>query len=165
MIQVYQFDVPELTSLVAAEVDGEICLLCSQGIPEAVAELQRLFPNEDVEPGRPGEAVSEAQIREYAAGKRKVFDLPLRLSGSPFRQRVWTQLCTIPFGQLTSYRDVAAALKSAPRPVGGALAANPVAIVVPCHRVVAADGSIGGYSGGLELKRKLLALEGIPFPV
>ena len=165
MIQLYQFDVPELTSLVAAELEGELCLLSSQGAPEAVAELKRLFPDEDVEPGHPGASVAEPQIREYAAGRRKSFDLPLRLSGSPFRKRVWEQLCTIPFGVLTSYRDVAAALKSAPRPVGGALAANPVAIVVPCHRVVAADGSIGGYSGGLELKRKLLALEGIPFPV
>ena len=101
------------------------------------------------------------QMDEYLDGKRKVFDLPLMLSGTPFLQQVWKQLQQIPYGATVSYKDIAAAIGNpkATRAVGQANHRNPIAIVVPCHRVISADGSLGGYGGGLPLKRFLLDLE------
>jgi O-6-methylguanine DNA methyltransferase len=103
------------------------------------------------------------QLLEYFAGKRRDFDFPLAPQGSPFQRRVWYVLRSIPHGEAWSYADVARRLgmPGAARAVGHANGANPIPIVIPCHRVVASDGSIGGYSGGLEVKRRLLALEGI----
>ena len=101
------------------------------------------------------------QMEEYLDGKRKVFDLPLMLSGTLFLQQVWKQLQQIPYGTTASYKDIAAAIGNpkATRAVGQANHRNPIAIVVPCHRVISADGSLGGYGGGLPLKRFLLDLE------
>jgi methylated-DNA-[protein]-cysteine S-methyltransferase len=101
------------------------------------------------------------QLDAYFAGELKDFDLPLRPAGSPFERQVWAQMQAIPFGETRSYGDLAAALGSAPRAVGGACGKNPIPIVIPCHRVLA-KGGMGGYSGagGLKTKRTLLALEG-----
>jgi methylated-DNA-[protein]-cysteine S-methyltransferase len=101
------------------------------------------------------------QLAEYLAGKRKKFDLPFDVNGTSFQKHVWKELSRIPYGRTCSYRDVAARIKNAKamRAVGSANGKNPLCIVVPCHRVIAADGSIGGYSGGLPVKRKLLELE------
>jgi methylated-DNA-[protein]-cysteine S-methyltransferase len=88
------------------------------------------------------------QLQDYFDGKRLTFDLPLAPHGSDFQKRVWAALCTIPPGETRSYADIARAIGSAPRAVGGANGANPIPIIIPCHRVVAADGSLGGYSGG-----------------
>jgi methylated-DNA-[protein]-cysteine S-methyltransferase len=102
------------------------------------------------------------QIDEYLAGRRLVFRLPLDIDqGTPFQQRVWKALMDIPYGQTLSYKDVAQAIgqPSATRAVGGANGMNPLPIVVPCHRVVAADGTLGGFSSGLAIKKKLLGLE------
>jgi methylated-DNA-[protein]-cysteine S-methyltransferase len=102
------------------------------------------------------------QLEEYFAGRRLVFRLPLDLDqGTPFQRRVWKGLLSIPYGQTLSYRDLARTIgqPSASRAVGAANGKNPLPIVVPCHRVVAADGSIGGFSGGLDTKKKLLGLE------
>jgi methylated-DNA-[protein]-cysteine S-methyltransferase len=88
------------------------------------------------------------QLQDYFDGQRLTFDLPLAPHGSAFQKRVWTALCTIPPGETRSYADIARAIGSAPRAVGGANGANPIPIFIPCHRVVAADGSLGGYSGG-----------------
>lgn len=102
------------------------------------------------------------QLDEYFSGRRLVFRLPLDLDqGTPFQRRVWKGLLSIPYGQTLSYRDLARAIgqPSALRAVGAANGRNPLPIVVPCHRVVAADGSIGGFSGGLEIKKQLLNLE------
>ncbi len=101
-----------------------------------------------------------AQVVEYLAGKRTGFALPLDLRGTPFQKKVWQELLRIPYGETRSYHEVAHAIgePSAARAVGGASGANPVALIVPCHRVVAARG-LGGYAGGLALKRHLLALE------
>ena len=105
--------------------------------------------------------VAAVQLIEYLEGKRKAFDLPLDLRGTDFQLRVWEALCAIPFGTTRSYVDIATAVgrPSAVRAVGGANAANPIPFIVPCHRVIAADGRLGGYSGGLELKARLLAME------
>lgn len=101
------------------------------------------------------------QLRAYFSGGLREFDLPLDLRGTPFQKRVWQVLRRIPYGKTRSYRDVAAEIgsPSATRAVGGANGRNPVAIIVPCHRVIAADGSLGGYGGGLPVKKLLLSLE------
>lgn len=104
---------------------------------------------------------AEAQLAEYFAGTRTHFDLPLDLCGTEFQLQVWAQLQAIPYGGTASYGDLARRLgrPGASRAVGMANNRNPVAIVVPCHRVVGADGSLTGYAGGLDRKRRLLDLE------
>jgi len=101
------------------------------------------------------------QLQDYMDGLRTGFDLPLNPMGSPFRQKVWKALLEIPHGETVSYADLAGRLGTASRAVGGANGANPIPILIPCHRVIGAGGSIGGYSGegGLATKRWLLALE------
>jgi methylated-DNA-[protein]-cysteine S-methyltransferase len=88
------------------------------------------------------------QLQDYFDGKRMSFNLPLAAEGSAFQKRVWAALCAIPPGETRSYADIARAISSAPRAVGGANGANPIPLIIPCHRVIAADGSLGGYSGG-----------------
>ncbi|MET0929464.1 MAG: methylated-DNA--[protein]-cysteine S-methyltransferase [Aeromicrobium sp.] len=105
---------------------------------------------------------AEAQLTEYFAGERTEFDLPLANEGSEFQKKVWSELQRIPFGETASYGDIARRLGYEPgisRAVGAANGANPIPIVVPCHRVIGADGSLTGYAGGLERKRTLLDLE------
>jgi methylated-DNA-[protein]-cysteine S-methyltransferase len=102
------------------------------------------------------------QLEEYFAGQRKQFDVPLVLHGTPFQMAVWEALQEIPYGETRSYKDIAAAIgrPNAVRAVGQANRANPVAIIVPCHRVVGSDGSLTGYAGAqIHLKEKLLQLE------
>ncbi len=98
------------------------------------------------------------QLEEYFAGERRAFDLEFDLEGTPFQQIVWRTLATIPFGESISYGELARRVgrPSAVRAVGGANARNPISIVVPCHRVVGADGRLTGYAGGLPIKRFLL---------
>lgn len=106
-------------------------------------------------------AAAIRQLREYFAGRRSRFDLPLDLAGSAYQQRVWHALQRIPFGRTLSYGQLATQL-GAPggaRAVGRACATNPVPLVVPCHRVVGGDGSLHGYDGGLWRKQRLLELE------
>jgi len=102
------------------------------------------------------------ELDEYFAGKRREFSFPLDLRGTEFQVACWRALLAIPFGETRSYADIARAVgkPNAFRAVGMANNRNPVAIVVPCHRVIASDGTLCGYGGGLELKRKLLELEG-----
>ena len=99
------------------------------------------------------------QLVAYLAGERTTCDLPLRLDGPALHQAVWTRLQQIPYGETTTYGALAEELGAAPQAVGQAVGANPVSVVVPCHRVIGADGSLTGYAGGLERKRTLLALE------
>jgi len=101
------------------------------------------------------------QLDEYFAGERKKFDLPLAPEGTPFQQAAWKQLQKIPYGQTISYSQEAKAVghPKACRAVGSANGKNPIAIIIPCHRVIAANGGLGGYASGLENKIKLLELE------
>jgi methylated-DNA-[protein]-cysteine S-methyltransferase len=104
------------------------------------------------------------QIREYLAGERDRFDLPLAFAGTPFQQRVWQELLRVPCGETATYGDIARRI-GAPqsvRAVGAAIGRNPISIVVPCHRVVGSTGALTGYAGGLERKRALLARERAP---
>lgn len=92
--------------------------------------------------------VAASQIEDYFSDRRHSFDLPIMLHGTPFRRRTWEALARIPFGQTRSYGEIASEIGSAARAVGGACGANPITLVIPCHRVVAAGGSLGGFSGG-----------------
>ncbi|KQR80971.1 methylated-DNA--[protein]-cysteine S-methyltransferase [Sphingomonas sp. Leaf343] len=102
-----------------------------------------------------------AQLTEYFGGRRRVFDLPVRPTGTTFQQRVWQELLAIPFGETRSYVEIAGRIGSpmAARAVGAANGRNPISIVIPCHRVVGANGGLTGFAGGIEVKRRLLALE------
>jgi len=108
-----------------------------------------------------------SQLGEYFAGSRREFDLPLNMFGNPFELRVWEELQTIPYGETASYGQIAQRIGNpgAPRAVGLANGRNPIAVIVPCHRVIGADGSLTGYGGGLERKRLLLDLEAGVLPL
>lgn len=101
------------------------------------------------------------ELQEYLAGTRQRFDLPLQPEGTDFQQQVWKALQDIPYGAVCSYQDIARTIgnEKACRAVGGANNKNPISIIIPCHRVIGANGSLVGYGGGLQLKRKLLDLE------
>jgi methylated-DNA-[protein]-cysteine S-methyltransferase len=102
-----------------------------------------------------------SQLTEYFAGQRRRFELPLAPEGTPFQQRVWRELQDIPYGVTISYGQLAARIgqPTAARAVGLANGSNPLAIVIPCHRVIGANGTLTGYGGGLPIKERLLALE------
>jgi methylated-DNA-[protein]-cysteine S-methyltransferase len=131
-------------------------------------ELSALYlPNAGSVPDEPTKvtdvlAAAADQLREYFAGHRRAFDLPLAPEGTGFQQRVWTALLAIPYGQTRSYGQIAAAVgrPAASRAVGAANGRNPIAIIVPCHRVIGSSGQLTGYGGGLPTKRWLLAHEG-----
>jgi methylated-DNA-[protein]-cysteine S-methyltransferase len=104
------------------------------------------------------------QLKEYFAGTRRRFDLPLRMQGTEFQRRVWRELIEIPYGETWSYGALAKRIDNpnASRAVGLANGRNPIAVIVPCHRVIGADGSLTGFGGGLERKQWLLSHEGLP---
>jgi methylated-DNA-[protein]-cysteine S-methyltransferase len=124
-------------------------------LPRPPAEGSRNDAHEILE-----EAASE--LRAYFAGRLRVFHMPLDMQGTDFQMDVWRQLRNIPYGETRSYAQIAEAIgrPKAIRAVGAANGSNPVAIVVPCHRVVGANGKLTGYGGGLPLKKRLLELEG-----
>ena len=146
------FETPLGLMALEAEGDALVCLRLP-GSP-----IPRLMPHET-----PLLVQGREQLLEYLSGDRKTFDLPMAPQGTPFQQKVWRALQDIPWGQTRSYKDIALAV-NCPRgfqAVGQANHHNPLPIFIPCHRVVAADGSLGGYGGGAALKRALLSIEGI----
>ncbi len=147
--------VGELT-LVASEA-GLVAVLWENDDPARV----KLGDVQD-EADHPVLARTAAQLAEYFAGERRVFDLPLDFRGTDFQKSVWAQLLTIPFGETRSYGEIARNLgaPTASRAVGAANGRNPISIIAPCHRVVGASGSLTGFAGGLESKAFLLQLEG-----
>ncbi len=106
-------------------------------------------------------AMTERQLAEYFNGTRRKFDIPLALKGTELRLSVWECLRRVPFGETRSYGEIAASIgkPSASRAVGNAVGDNPVLIIIPCHRVIRSDGSIGGFSAGIRMKKYLLELE------
>ena len=131
---------------------------------------QRYGPNEFPEDARGSDPVlgeTARQLSAYFDGRLQQFVLPLAPRGTPFQQRVWAALCEIPYGATISYLTLArqVADQKAVRAVGGANGRNPISIVIPCHRVIGADGSLVGYGGGLERKRWLLQFEGAALPL
>lgn len=103
----------------------------------------------------------KTQLEEYFCGKRREFDIPIRLNGTEFQKAVWNALLTVPYGKTASYKDIAAMIgkPKAARAVGGANNKNPIIIIVPCHRVVGADGGLTGYACGTDIKQTLLNIE------
>lgn len=144
------FESPLGTLLLVAE-DGKIVRLALPGATP------------DTSWARDDKAFVDArkQLADYFAGRRRDFDLPLAPRGTQFEMKVWSALRKIPYGETVSYADIARAIGNphGARAVGQANGRNPIAIVVPCHRVIASGGKIGGYGGGVPAKRKLLALE------
>ncbi|MEV1024798.1 methylated-DNA--[protein]-cysteine S-methyltransferase [Streptomyces sp. NPDC050264] len=146
--------------LLTADADGALTSLSVPG-QKGGRTVRDLGDGWVREPARFGEVTR--QLDAYFAGELKEFDLKLRPAGTEFRRRVWDALDGVPYGVTTSYGAVAArigASRAAVRAVGGAIGANPLLIVRPCHRVIGADGALTGYAGGLERKVRLLTLEG-----
>jgi len=134
---------------------------------EFEARVQNLNPRAiQLEESREVLAPYLDELNQYFAGQRRQFSIPLDLRGTEFQLKCWRALLDIPYGETRSYRDLARAIShpNAFRAVGMSNNRNPVAIVVPCHRVIAADGSLCGYGGGLDVKRKLLELESAQLP-
>ena len=150
-MEFYQFDTP-LGMMALGEEEGAIVRLY---LPNQPTPRLMSRPTPLLEEGR-------RQLLEYFRGERREFDLPLAPRGTPFQQKVWAALRAIPWGEVRAYRDIARAADCPKgfRAVGMANHNNPVPIIIPCHRVIGADGALGGYAGGLELKRALLAIEG-----
>jgi len=168
--------------VVYAELDSPVGPLVAAATPRGLARLAyrefnggldavlealaaRLSPRIVEAPGRLDEV--RRQLDEFFAGRRQVFELPVDLGACPpFGRAVLEQTARIPFGATSTYRDVAAALgrPGASRAAGNALGANPVPIVVPCHRVLRTGGGLGGYTGGLAVKERLLGIEGVVLP-
>jgi methylated-DNA-[protein]-cysteine S-methyltransferase len=143
---------------------GPLTLVADDGVLCGVyMQHQRHRPAEDTFGTRDERpfAEAEAQLEAYFAGELTEFTLPLRLHGTPFQRRVWEHLRTIPYGETRTYGQLATALGNpkASRAVGLANGKNPIGIIVPCHRVVGTDGSLTGYGGGLERKKRLLDFE------
>ncbi len=149
----------------ACAADGGLCLLEFADRRMLPAQWKRVEAHFGPVPQELGShrhfKTLEQQLREYFAGERHDFDLPLMLAGTPFQESVWRRLLEIPYGETRSYDELAAAVGSVggQRAVGRANGDNRIAVVVPCHRVIRADGALGGYGGGLVRKRRLLELE------
>ena len=139
--------------LLVAEKEGKITDL------KAISRLDPTFDGEFRE--TPLLALTIQQLNEYLAGDRHTFDLPLAPQGTPFQRAVWQALLAIPYGETRSYGDIAHAIGNpkAARAVGMANHNNPISFIIPCHRVIGANGALVGYGGGLDLKKKLLDLE------
>lgn len=143
--------------------------LCWLSLPKEKEDVltrwaERFFKGYTLEKGCDGTAREvERQIAEYLEGRRRHFSVQLDLKGTAFQRRVWQALLQIPYGRTATYKDIAVAVESprAVRAVGQANNRNPVPIIVPCHRVVGSDGSLVGYGGGINIKMRLLELEGI----
>ena len=165
MIRVHTFDSP-IGALTVAERAGRICLLqFGPDAPAVDAAFDRWYPAEPrVREPLPA---TGALLQRYFGGDLEVLDaIPVELNGTPFQKQVWQALRRIPSGTTISYAELARRIgnASAIRAVGTANGANPVALIVPCHRVIGSDGTLTGYGGGLDRKRWLLTHEGLAPP-
>ena len=150
MIYHYTYDTA-LGSVTFAEEDGALLAISTHRSVEGVCQETTLIKE------------AYRQLTEYLKGERETFDLPLNPKGTDFQKRVWKALCDIPYGETRSYKQIAEAIGNpkAVRAVGMANNRNPLLIVVPCHRVIGADGKLVGYAAGLDKKAFLLRLEGV----
>ena len=163
-------ETPEFTQCVVASPIGPLTLVAAGRMLAGVyMDAQRHLPDTVASAGPAGQdgpdaaplAAAARELAEYFAGERTEFGLPLAMAGTDFQRRVWAALRTIPAGTTWSYAELARVVgqPTATRAVGAANGRNPIALVVPCHRVIASDGTLGGYGGGLEMKRWLLRHE------
>ena len=157
---VARFDSPVGPLTAVIDEQGDLVELSFHGVPPPAGEGSDAA-------GGPAMKRVRTELRDYFAGRRRDFSLPLAPRGTVFQRRVWAELCRIPYGATISYRELAARLgnPAACRAVARANATNPIAIVIPCHRVIGADGSLTGYGGGLDRKRWLLEREGALLPM
>ena len=148
---------------------GDIYLVASKhGLKGVHWKKQILSKSDTSESVKPIDEIldqAEVQLMEYFLGKRKKFQLKMDLSGTDFQRKVWLELQKIPYGRTLSYKEIASQLNGskAYRAVGSANGRNPLSIIIPCHRVIAASGKLGGYAGGLKIKTMLLELENSKF--
>lgn len=161
-IRYAMLDTPLGQMLVAATRKG----ICRLTFDEDQAALQRRFPNAKILPADGAMASLISGVLQAIEAPSTMPDLPIDVAGTAFQEAVWKELRKIPVGETRSYADIAAAVgqPNAVRAVGTANGSNPVAVLVPCHRVIRSDGTLGGYAGGLERKKKLLEAEGASVP-
>lgn len=162
-IYVKRFDTP-LGEMIAGATDEGLCLLefaDRKMLPTEWKELKHRLKAEIDESNHPVVDNTIAQLKEYFDGKRKDFDVPLNMPGTPFQQQVWNVLLGIPYGVTRSYKKQSEVLGNpeAIRAVARANGQNRIAIIIPCHRIIGEDGSMTGYGGGIWRKKKLLELE------
>ncbi|RHW38417.1 methylated-DNA--[protein]-cysteine S-methyltransferase [Lysinibacillus yapensis] len=152
-----------------AATDQGLCYLGTEHstIEELITACKKQFPGRELEFQESHEQLSfyVQQLIEYFEGQRAEFTFQFDIHGTAFQMKVWEALCNIPFGQSRCYGDIANSIGNpkAVRAVGTAIGSNPVAIAIPCHRVLGKNGSLTGFSGGLDVKEKLLTLERIPY--
>ena len=158
ILYTHRFETPCGEMLAAVNAEGALTYLNFRDDDTGAAML---FPNDQVREDAERCASVVAQLNAYFCGERREFELPLAASGTPFQHQVWEALQRIPYGTTLSYGQLAAQLgnANASRAVGRANATNPIAVVVPCHRVIGSGGKLTGYAGGLTRKETLLQLE------
>ncbi len=151
---------PAGTLLIGVSDAALVTLEFDRGLPQTIVDQPVAWQESEDRT-----SAARRQLAEYFAGKRRSFDLQLDLRGTEFRKRCWQELLRIPYGETRSYAEIARAVgnPSGFRAVGQANHYNPIAIIVPCHRVLATGGKLGGYGGGLNVKALLLRLEGASF--
>jgi methylated-DNA-[protein]-cysteine S-methyltransferase len=154
----------EIGELVLGSLGGKLCLLGfgDREMRRAVDDqIRKKLDAKFIEQSDKVLEQTMKQIDEYLSGKRKEFDVPLLMVGTDFQRRVWKALARVPYGATSTYGQIAEAIGSpkAVRAVGNASSANPISIIVPCHRIIGGDGGLVGYGGGLSVKRRLLELE------
>jgi AraC family transcriptional regulator of adaptative response/methylated-DNA-[protein]-cysteine methyltransferase len=163
MIALKRIDTP-LGRMRVGATDKGICLFDFQfrrAVEGIMERVERLLDDKFEEADSQYFSILETQVAEYFSGKRKEFDVPLHLTGTPFQKSVWEALKNIPFGETRSYKQQSVVMgqEKAIRAIASANGDNPVAIIIPCHRIIGEDGSLTGYSGGLQRKQQLLDLE------
>lgn len=148
----------------AFTMDSPIGLLTVEEQADAITAI-RFGGTAVTAPPTPLLQQAQTQLTEYFAAQRRSFDLPLDPHGTPFQKAAWSALCSIPYGEVRTYGQQAAAIgkPKACRAIGMANHCNPIPILIPCHRVIGKGGKLTGYAGGLDVKRYLLTLENIPF--
>ena len=150
--------------LILGDYDGRLCMcdwVHSKKHDTNLSRLSRMLNADFAEGVTPVIERAEAQLDEYFAGQRRMFDMPLLFVGTEFQKKVWETLLTIPYGHAVSYGEMARliGMSKAVRAVAAAVGANALSIIAPCHRIIGRNGSLTGYAGGLEAKRFLLELE------
>jgi methylated-DNA-[protein]-cysteine S-methyltransferase len=161
---IVQHDRTEIGELVLGSFQGRLCLLGFGNRDMAQMVTDRIGKRLGADVTGQDDALldeTRRQIDEYLAGRRKTFDIPLLLVGTDFQRSVWNALLQVPYGATASYLQIARAIgkEKAVRAVGNGTAANPISIIVPCHRIIGSGGELVGYGGGLSVKRRLLELE------
>jgi methylated-DNA-[protein]-cysteine S-methyltransferase len=159
-----RYHMTEIGQLVLGAFHGRLCFLEIRTRPTTVAVNDRIQKRLDAVFVEQDDGIlkeATRQLDEYLTGIRKEFDVPLLLTGTEFQRSVWNALLQVPYGATASYLQIARAIgrERAVRAVGNACRANPIGIIVPCHRIIGSDGSLVGYYGGISLKQRLLELE------